>query len=48
MCPCLVGGAGLFATGRAVAVDQFGWGVRGAVADVVARTASGCHCRCMM
>ena len=48
MCPCLVRGAGLFATGRAVAIDKSGWGVRGAVADVVAGAASSCHYRCMM
>lgn len=45
MRPCLVGGAGLFATCGAVAIDQFGWGVRGGVADVVAGAASGCHCK---
>ena len=45
MRPCLVGAAGLFATCGAVAIDQFGWGVRGGVADVAAGAASGCHCK---
>jgi len=45
MRPSLVGGAGLFATCGAVAVDKFGWRVRGAVADVVAGAASSRHCK---
>lgn len=44
MRPSLVGGPGLFATCGAVAIDKFGWGLGGAVADVVAGAASGCHC----
>lgn len=48
MRPCLVGSAGLFATGCTVAIDEFGRGARGVVADVGARAASGRHYRCMV
>lgn len=44
-CPGLIGCAGLFAAGCAVAVYQAGWGSGGRVADVITSAAAGSHSR---